>query len=224
MADAAETARPGVLRDWTQRAQRRVRQWQGTEPRTRVQIRCEREEHGGWWICPLTLRPGDVVYCVDRGSDLHLEKVLLQEYEAQTYIFDPDPETAERADRDGLLDAFQLYAIRVGGENQTAMPEHGPDGARMIRLSDLMRMLGHRRLDLLKINVDTGEEILRDLMGITTDVRQLLVTFHNGGSEADRDRIEGVVSDLDAQGYRIFRISPDGRRYSFLRTDFESTA
>ena len=71
--------------------------------------------------------------------------------------------------------------------------------------------------------MDTGEEILRDLVSMDTDVRQLLVTFRNGGSEADRDRIEGVVGDLDADGYRIFHISPDGRQYSFLRTDFEST-
>ena len=85
--------------------------------------------HGEWWLCPLTIRPGDVVYCIGRGSDLRLETTLLQDYEARTYIFDPDPDTADRADRAGLLDAFQLYAIRVGGKNRAAVSDRGPEGA-----------------------------------------------------------------------------------------------
>lgn len=217
-----EAARPGLLQRWTRRAKRRIRQWQGTEPRTQVQIRCERVEHGEWWICPLMLRPGDVAYSIDRGTDLRFERTLLQDYGARTYIFDPDPDTADRADRDGLLDTFQLYAIRVGPENRAADPDRGVDGARMIRLPELMRMLGHRRLDLLKVDVATGEDILRDVVETDIDIGQLLVRFRLDGTEADRERIEGLVSALDSRGYRIFRISPDGGRYSFLRTDVES--
>lgn len=222
METSSNPGENGLLRAWARRARRWVRQWQGTEPRTRVQIRCEQVEHGGWWICPLTLRPGDIAYSIDRGTDLRLERTLLEQYGARTYIFDPDPETADRADRAGLLETFQLYAIRVGPENKAADAGRGVDGARMIKLPDLMRMLGHRRLDLLKVDVDTGEAILRDLAALGTDVRQLLVRFRKAPTTADRDRIEGVVAALDARGYRIFRISPDGRQYSFLRTDFES--
>jgi hypothetical protein len=222
MQDRADPGPSEPLRELARRTRRRIRQWQGTEPRTRIQIRCERVEHGGWWICPMTLRPGDVVYSIDRGSDLRLERTLLEEYGARTYIFDADPATAERADRAGLLEEFQLYAIQVGPENRAARPDRGADGARMIRLGDLMRMLGHRRLDLLKVDVDTGEAILRDLAAMKTDVRQLLVSFRNSGGKADRKRIEDLAAALDSRGYRIFRISADGTRYSFLRTDFES--
>lgn len=222
MQEQADSGQPGRLAEWAGRARRRIRQWRGKEPRTRVRIRCEQTREGGWWICPMTLRPNDIAYCIDRGSDLGLERTLLQDYGARTYIFDPDPATAERAERAGLLDAFQLYAIRVGPENRAADPDRGVDGARMIRIGDLMRMLGHRRLDLLKVDVGTGEAILRDLVEMGTDVRQLLVHFPNRETEADRQRIESLVDGLDARGYRIFRISPDGSRYSFLRTDFES--
>ncbi len=216
-----ETDSPGLLKAWAERARRRIRQWQGTEPRTRVHIRCDQAYEGGWWICPMTIRPGDVVYSIDRGSDLRLETVLLREYGARTYIFDPDPETADRADRAGLLDAFQLYAIRVGPKNRAADSDRGPDGARVIRIGDLMRMLGHRRLDLLKIDAPMGETVLRELVEMGTDVRQLLVRFEHREAEADRRRIEQMVGALHAKGYRVFRISPDGSQYSFLRTDFE---
>lgn len=213
---------PGLLKAWTQRARRRIRQWQGAEPRTRVHIRADAVTRGGWWICPQTLRPGDVTYCIGRGGDLALERILLEKYGARTYIFDPDPETAERADRAGLLDAFQLYAIRVGAKNRAADPDRGVDGARMIRIEDLMGMLGHRRLDLLKVDVATGSAILRDLVELGTDVRQLLVRFPHRDTEGDHRRIEALVDALHEKGYRVFRISADGSQYSFLRTDFES--
>jgi len=213
---------PGLLTEWTQRARRRIRQWQGTEPRTRVHIRCDQVLEGGWWMCPMTLLPGDVAYCISRDGDLGLERVLLDQYRARTYIFDPDPATAERAERAGLLDRFQLYAIRVGPKNRAADPDRGADGARMIRLEDLMRMLGHRRLDLLKIDVPAAAAVLRDLVEMEADVRQLLVRFRNRETEADRRRIEAMVDSLYGKGYRVFRISPDGSQYSFLRTDFES--
>lgn len=212
---------PGLIEEWTHRARRRIRQWQGNEPRTEQQLRCERVRRAGWWICPLTLRPGDIVYSIDRGTDLRLERTLLEEHEGRVYIFDPDPETAARADSHGLLEIFQLYAIRVGPENRAADPDGGPDGARMIRLPDLMRMLGHRRLDLLKVDVDTAPDIVRDVVKEDIDVGQLLVRVGRPDTEAQRELIEGLVSALNSRGYRIFRISGDGSRYSFLRTDIE---
>jgi hypothetical protein len=215
-----QTDSPGLLRAWTRRAGRRIRQWRGTEPRTRVQIRADAVKRGGWWICPQTLRPGDVAYCIGRGTDLALERILLQEYGTRTYVFDPDPATADRADQAGLLDGFRMYDIRVGARNQAADPDRGPDGARMIRIEDLMEMLRHRRLDLLKVDVDAGPAILEDLAELGTDVRQLLVRFRHRETPADCRRVEGLVDTLHRTGYRIFRISADGSRYSFLRTDF----
>jgi hypothetical protein len=47
------------------------------------------------------------------------------------------------------------------------------------------------------------------------------VTFqHDGDGEAARGRVREALDTLDAHGYRIFFISPDGRDYSFIRTDF----
>lgn len=214
------TAGVGRWRRWTLRLRRRVRQWRGVEPRTRVQIRCEREECGGWWICPQVLQPGDVVYSFDLGGDLEVERALLREQGARVYIFDPDPGVAERAESEGLLHEFQLYAIRLGAENRPAISGSGPDSARTIRLASLMRMLGHRRIDLVKLNVDPAAPGIRDLVELAVDVRQLLVSFPPTSTEEERDRVEAQVRDLEARGYRIFHIEPDGRRYSFIRTDF----
>ncbi len=199
---------------------RRVRQWQGTEPRTRVQIRTERVEHGGWWICPYVLRPADIAYSFDFGGDLELERALLQDYAARVYLFDAHPEVAARAEAEGLLEEFQLYAIQVGAENRPAEPSRGPEGARTVRLGSLMRTLGHRRVDLVKLNAAGAPAAIRDLVSLEVDVRQLLVAFPACSNAAERDEVEELVQVLERHGYRIFHITRDGRRYSFIRTDF----
>lgn len=214
--------RVGPLRRVMLRLRRRLRQWRGTEPRTRVQIRCEREERGGWWICPSVLRPGDIVYAFDDGGDLEVERALLDEHGARVYIFDPDPEVAERAEAEGVLQQFQLYAIRVGAEDRPGVKGGGRNAARTVRLGNLMRTLGHRRLDLVKLNVDDVAPAIRDLVELEADVRQLLVRFPAAATDAERDAIEALIRRLDSDGYRIFHIGVDGRRYSFIRTDFAS--
>lgn len=210
----------GAVPRWLLQLGRRLRQWRGTEPRTRVQIRCERERLGSWWICTDVLQPSDIVYSFDLGGDLELERALLRERNARVYIFDPDPTVAERAEREGLLQEFQLYAIRLGEENRPAVPGGGPEGARRIRLASLMRMLGHRRLDLVKLNGGPVAAAIADLVELDVDVRQLLVSFPPASTLEDRDRVEAQVRSLEGHGYRIFHITPDGRRYSFIRTDF----
>lgn len=212
----------GTWQRWVQRLSRRVRQWQGTEPRTRIQIRTERYVYGGWCVCPHVLRTGDIAYSFDTGGDLELEQALLDRFGARVYIFDPDPDVAARAEAAGLLQKFQFYAIRVGSENRSRDPNGGVEGARMVRLPDLMRMLGHRRLDLVKLNVGTAAAAIRDLVAHKVDVRQLLLAVPATTTTDERDRVEAMVADLERHGFRIFDISPDGRRYSFIRTDFEA--
>lgn len=213
---------PGVgrLRRWLRRLRRRYRQWRGVEPRTRVRIRCECEEHGGWWLCPYVLQRGDVVYSFDVGGDLEVERALLREHGARVYIFDPDPEVAARAEAEGLLNEFQLHAVRIGAENRPAQPEGGPHNARTVRLAHLMRTLGHSRIDLVKLNVEEVGPAIRELVELGMDVRQLLISFPAASAPGEREQVEGLVRALEGRGYRIFHIDPQGRRHSFLRTDF----
>lgn len=212
----------GVWRRWLLRIKRRLRQRRGTEPRTRVQVRTVGEEHGGWWVCPYVLRPGDIVYSFQTGGALALERALLRQFDARVHLFDPDPEVADRAEAEGLLEDLKLYALRVGGENRAAAPGAGPKEARMVRLGTLMETLGHRRVDLVKLDMAESPAALQDLMELEVDVRQLLVSVPATTTMEERDRVEALVHSLERQGYRIARISPDGRRYSFLRTDFEA--
>lgn len=206
----------GAVRAW--------RRWRGVEPRTRVKVRCDRVERGGWWICPQAIRPGEIVYSFAVGGDLAFERALAEQHGARVFAFDPDPATAERLQATGPFERLRFSGMTVGGRDErrsVALPGGGSVEARALRLPSHMRALGHRRLDMVRLDVPGAEaDVIRDLVGMDVDVQQILVAFHEERTREARERIEAAVAALGGHGYGVFHISPDRREFSLLRTDF----
>lgn len=214
----------GLRRRITDAIARARRRWRGVEPRTTVEIRCERASHGGWWLCPQAIRPGDVVYSFTVGGDLRFETEVAERYGARVHVFDPDPATADRAAELPDPDRLRFFPMTVGARNEhrdVVLPGSRVTEARALRLPAHMRNLGHRRLDLIRLDVPGVEgDVIRDLVTMEVDVHQLLLAFHEERTVEARDRIEAGVATLGGHGYRVFHISPDRREFSFIRTDF----
>ncbi len=88
------------------------------------------------------------------------------------------------------------------------------------RLGTILDENGHRRLDLLKLDVEGAEfRVLPDILAGPILPRQLLVEFHHRFPGHDNQDTRSAVDALHRAGYRIFHISPHGREYGFLRDD-----
>lgn len=201
----------------------RRRRWRRVEPRTRIRIRCDRIAHGGWWIYPQVVRPGDVVYTFDVGGDLGFEREVAGRYSARVFAFDPDPAAAARA-AESNLEGLRFFEMSVGGRDERRTMTLGSGGSvetRMLRLPSHMRLLGHRRLDMIRLDVPGVEaDVIRDLVGMDVDVHQLLLHYHGEQTTVARDRTDAALAALAGHGYRVFHSSPDARRFSLIRTDF----
>lgn len=214
----------GLGRRLLDRLARARRRWRGVEPRTRVEIRCERVPHGGWWVCPQAIRRNDVVYSFAVGGDLVFERALAERYGARVFAFDPDPTTAARAEDEAVRHArLRFLEMSVGGADgrrEVPLPGGGSVETRVLRLPSHMRLLGHRRIDVIRLDVPGAEgDVIRDLVRMDVDVQQLLLAFREERSPDARRRTEAAVKALGEHGYRIFHISPDGRELSFIRTE-----
>jgi hypothetical protein len=207
------------MRQRLHRLRRRFRVWRGTEPRTRIELRSDSEEWGGWRILPQLVQPGDVVYSFDSGGDLVLERALLDRLGARIYMFDPELAVAVRSGDDELFERFRLVPVRAGAEDRPALPDDGTRGAEVRRVGSLMEAHGHRVLSLMKLGQGTAMAAIHDLVALRLDVRQLLVAVPEDILDR-RARVESMAASLHKAGYRIFHIDPRGRRYSFLRSDF----
>lgn len=206
-----------------ERVKRARRRWRGVEPRAGLEIRCERVDRGGWWICPV-IRPGEVVYSFGAGGDLAFERALTARDGARVFAFDPDPATAERVESGPAMDGLRFFGMSIGGRDErrsVPLPGGGAVETRVLRLPSHMRVLGHRRLDMIRLDVPGAEaDVIRDLVRMDVDVQQILVAFHDERTREARGRIEAAVAALSGHGYRIFHISPGRREFSFMRTDF----
>jgi hypothetical protein len=85
------------------------------------------------------------------------------------------------------------------------------------RISSVQQILGHARIDLLKMDIEGAEyEVIDDLLAGPVPVRQLLVEFHHRWPEVGIAKTRTAIRKLNAAGYRIFSVSPSGEEYGFL--------
>lgn len=212
----------GLWRRLSDAVARQRGRWRGVEPRVRIELRCDRAMHAGWCVCPQAIRKGDVVYSFGVGGDLGFERALVERYGARVFAFDPDPATAGLA-ADAGSPLLRHEALTIGGMDGRAavrLPGGASVEARVLRLPSHMRLLGHRRVDAIRLDVPGAEgDVIRDLVRMDVDVQQLLVAFREPPTPEARRRIEAAVRALGEHGYRIFHISPDRRTLSFIRTE-----
>lgn len=226
-----ETARAVLL------VKRRVRQLIGTELRHFVQVRCQAERYGDWSVAPEGLGKGSVVYSLGVGTDIALDLALIEHYGVEVHAFDPTQKSIAWVSSRQLPDAFHFHPHGVADYDGFAhfsppvdpeMVSHTmlerPETAdaalvgQVYRLGTILQMLGHERIDLLKMDIEGAEyPVIEDLLTSGIEVHQLLVEFHHRFPNAGRPQTERAVALLQDAGYRIFSISPWGREYSFIQ-------
>ena len=217
------------------RMKRQVRQWLGTEVRSRVEVRCAVEPHGGWTVCPARIRAGGRAYCFGIGEDLELERVLATRFGMRVLAFDPTPWTTEWAEGQELPDGLGYVPLGLAGHDGRAvflepdrrtgshsMVRHGAQTGRgteveVRRLPTILREMGHEAVDLLKLDIEGAEyEVLDDLAASGIRPEQLLIEFHHRFASVGNERTAAALRLLHAIGYRIFHIAPSGREYGFI--------
>lgn len=95
--------------------------------------------------------------------------------------------------------------------------------AEVDRLSSIMKQLGHKHLDLLKIDIEGAEyKVLESIIADNIIIKVLCVEFDEGHTPLDDDylgRIKGAVGDLLEYGYEIIH-ADDMHNYTFALTSW----
>ena len=213
----------------------------GRDLRLPVELDCQRiflgNERAQWCICPQGLSRESVVYSFGVGQDISFDRELIQCFGAHVHAFDPTPRSIAWVKSQRLPARFVFHEFGVAEYDGTAIfrpPEHSsyvsytvisrpgqPASsieAPVYRVSTIMKMLGHERIHLLKMDIEGSEyAVIEDLLVCGVAVDQLLVEFHHRWKELGTQQTEKTVHSLHGAGYRIFDVSPSGEEYSFLK-------
>ena len=192
-------------------------------------------EYGGWVVPDDVLDETWTCYCVGVGNDTSFDLELIGRYGVRVRAFDPFPLLGDialaRADGDPR---FSFHAVAIAAQDGPIEmigrqdSEHGSVSAAGLfdsgetftrpgrTLPSLVRELGDRTVDLLKLDVEGIEyEVVPSLDLRALGVRVFLVELHHTRSVATARRL---IDALTLDGYALVHRKPP-TSFTFVRRE-----
>lgn len=211
----------------------------GRELRFRQEVDAPRTlygtDYGGFYLCDNVLDENSIVYSCGIGKDASFDLELIACYGLQVFAFDPSPPAIEWLAQQEMPRQFHFEAYAISDFNGVAQlypnwkpgndnfslkyREQTASGALEVpvwRLASLMESLGHTRLDVLKLDIESAEyDVIADLARSHLDIGQIVVEFHHDKYD-DPLRTRRSIRQLRQRDYRIFYI--EGREFGFIHS------
>jgi FkbM family methyltransferase len=224
-----------------QRKKRFLKRLTGKELRLKIDVDIPVIKEGGWWFTPEQFNEDTIVYSLGVGDEIDFDLSIIDKYGVEVFAFDPTPSSIDMLDASRLPGKFhfQPWAVTASDGSLKFYPRLKKDGTKSevmftmvpeeetkddvievpaYSLSSITRKLGHKRIDILKMDIEGAEyEVLEGLLASPVQPTQLLVEFHHRFVENGMERTYDIIGRLRESGYRIFAISEIGREVSFLK-------
>jgi FkbM family methyltransferase len=197
--------------------------------------------YGGWSVPEGVLNRDSICYCAGCGEDISFDLGLIERYGCQVFAFDPTPRAVTFVERTaGMNPAYHFLDVGLWSRDETLKfyapqdPRHVSHSlvnlqhttqfieVRVKRLMQLMEANRHRRLDLLKLDIEGAEyAVLDSIAEDELHIRVLCVEFDEYWHPQDSDylqRIRRYVKALLSRGYEM--VSTTGNaNYTFMLND-----
>ena len=197
--------------------------------------------YANWTFCPDTLDKDSVVYSFGVGEDISFDLHLMKRFNLQIHAFDPSPESVDWIGGQDLPEGFHFYPYGLSSiDGQIAFAEPADPGIHSLfathaeekagqglkqhilpvhRLSTIIKELGHKRIDVLKMDIEGAEyEVIEDIISSPFPISQVLIEFHHRFQYIGVKRTRKAIFRMNQAGYKIFKVSPSGEEFSFMKT------
>ncbi len=212
----------------------------GKELWLKKEVRITVTETADWSYIDDRLSDASVVYSLGVGDSVDFDLDLIERFGLTVYAFDPTPYSMEWIKQRKLPERFVFQPWAASGQDGhlrlyrrvnrrgksaevmwTADKSAGdPDDfidTPAYTIQSIMKLLSHRKVDLLKMDVEGAEYgILEALCDAEHLPEQLLVEFHHRFPGIGKQRTADSIAMLRQSGYKIFGISETGREVGFV--------
>lgn len=204
------------------------------------QVKVNTISFGDWCFCPDNINTDSVIYSLGVGEDIYFDKGIIDQLGADVHAFDPTPNTIDWLKTVDISDKYKFHPFGIANADETlkiyprvnkrgrksksmfTMVNQGQAGdgvdVQMHRLKTAMSMLGHEKIDILKMDIEAAEyDVIDEIVNSGVQIDQILVEFHHRFKSVGKQRTQDAIQKLNAVGYKIFFISDYGREYSFIK-------
>ena len=90
----------------------------------------------------------------------------------------------------------------------------------MKSLADIAQDLGHKKIDILKMDIEGAEyHVVESLTSSTVQIDQLLIEFHERFFDNGKAKTIAILNQLKKMGYVIFAVSDSFEEVSLIRKE-----
>lgn len=214
-------------------------QWRFSPPRLQVARNLQKfgSEYGGYFLDATLVDSASVVYSLGVGRDISFDLALIAHTGAHVFAFDPTPEVAPWLDSQDPPPHFHFRAVGIAGHDGDEAFYRPPRSdwishslvradqyssqfvaLPVVRLSEAMRLQGHRRIDLLKMDIEGAEyAVIEEIVRRRIPVTQILVEFHHRLSSIGTHRTREALVLLESYGMKISYVCPRKEVFTLVR-------
>jgi FkbM family methyltransferase len=192
-----------------------------------------------WTLYTGFLNENSIVYSFGVGDDISFDLGLINKFDLQIFAFDPTPKSIDWISTQKLPNQFVLNPIGLANYDGKAKfhPPKNPNhiSATMLERSEtsdqaykvevktlksIMQQLGHKHIDLLKMDIEGMEyDVIDDLKLKNVLPTQVLIEFHHRFKGVGVKKTIKAVETMREMGYLTFHISHTGEEIAFIRKD-----
>lgn len=187
--------------------------------------------YGGWTVPTNLIRPDWICYCGGVGEDIAFDLELIARFGCRVFAFDPTPRAIAHVEQQAVgVALFRFLPVGLWSEDRTLRffaprdPAHVSHSilnlqetstyfdAKCRSLPSLMAELEHRRIDLLKVDIEGAEhEVVRSMLrqGIHPTVLCMEID-----QPVPPFRFRRTIGQVLESGYKL--VALDGWNFTFV--------
>lgn len=196
-------------------------------------------DYGGFFACPQLITESSVIYSIGIGEDISFDEAIIHEHHCVVFGFDPTPKSVNwvRQNAGHISEKFKFFDFGIAEKSgmadfylpkrkdyvsgsmvtQKNVSEDEKIKVSMRSLKDIAAYLGHKKIDVLKLDIEGGEYlVLPNILNSGVEIDQILIEFHDRFFPDGRARTIGAIHELAAHGYFVFAVSDSLEEISFI--------
>lgn len=195
-------------------------------------------DYGGFYVHQEILNNQSIVYSFGIGEDISFDKAMAEQHGCQIFAFDPTPKSVNWVNNQQLPSRFSFFDygidVKTGTVNfnlpknktyvsgsivmHNSLDQHNTISVPMKSFSDITDELGHKRINLLKMDIEGSEyHIIESILSSGIEIDQLLLELHERFFTDGQEQTKRLLKSLSEHGYVIFAVSDSFEEVSFIK-------